>query len=141
MCALCEVLNHNNQQRKRCNNETINQPQTEGKPKMLKVENMKSTATGRKVANQFIITDTDSGKTTFQSYDSMIVEIDDSTDTITVGKDWRYSSATSKYRNEFMKLNFFQSIATTEQFEQALKDGKAYTDGSGYPYKVVLLDE
>ena len=54
---------------------------------MLKVENMKSPATGRKVANQFILTDTDSGKTTFQSYDSMIVEIDDSTDTITVGKD------------------------------------------------------
>lgn len=108
---------------------------------MLKVENMKSPATGREVANQFILTDTDSGKTTFQSYDSMIVEIDDSTDTITVGKDWRYGPTTSKYRNEFMKLNFFQSIATTEQFEQALKDGKAYTDGSGYPYKVVLLDE
>lgn len=141
MCALCEVLNHNNQQPKRCNNETINQPQTEGKPKMLKVENMKSPATGREVANQFILTDTDSGKTTFQSYDSMIVEIDDSTDTITVGKDWRYGPTTSKYRNEFMKLNFFQSIATTEQFEQALKDGKAYTDGSGYQYKVVLLDE
>ena len=108
---------------------------------MLKVENMKSPATGRKVANQFILTDTDNGKTTFQSYDSMIVEIDDSTDTITVGKDWRYGTTTSKYRNEFMTLNFFQSIATTEKFEQALKDGKAYTDGSGYQYKVVLLDE
>ena len=108
---------------------------------MLKVENMKSPATGRKVANQFILTDTDNGKTTFQSYDSMIVEIDDSTDTITVGKDWRYGPTTSKYRNEFMTLNFFQSIATTEKFERALKDGKAYTDGSGYQYKVVLLDE
>ena len=61
---------------------------------MLKVENMKSPSTGRKVANQFILTDTDSGKTTFQSYDSMIVEIDDSTDTITVGKDWRYGPTT-----------------------------------------------
>lgn len=105
---------------------------------MLKVENMKSPATGRKVANQFIITDTEKGKTTFQSYDSMIVEIDDSTETITVGADWRYSTTTSKYRNEFMTLNFFQNIATTEQFEEALKAGVAKTDGSNYPYKMVL---
>ena len=108
---------------------------------MLKVENMKSPTTGRKVANQFVLTDYDNNRITFQSYDSMIVEIDYSTETIIVGKDWRYGPTTSKYRNEFMKLNFFQSIATTEAFEQALKDGKAYPDGSGYPYKVVLLDE
>ena len=141
MCALCEVLNHNNQQRQRCNNETINNQPTTGGKQMLKVENMKSPATGRKVANQFVLTDYDNNRITFQSYDSMIVEIDYSTETIIVGKDWRYGPTTSKYRNEFMKLNFFQSIATTEQFEQALKDGKAYPDGSGYPYKVVLLDE
>lgn len=108
---------------------------------MLKVENMKSPATGRKVANQFIITDTDTDTVTFQSYDSMIVEINNSTDTITVGADWRYSPTTSKYRNEFMIDNFFQSIATTEQFEAALKAGVVKADGAGYPYKIVLLDE
>lgn len=106
---------------------------------MLKVENMKSPATGRKVANQFILTDTENNRVTFQSYDSMIVEIDNNARVITVGADWQYGPTTSKYRNEFMKNNLFQSIATTDQFAKALKEGKVETYGR--VYKIVLLDE
>lgn len=141
MCALCEVLNHNRQQRKRCNNETINHPRQKGSQQMLKVENMKSPATGRKVANQFILTDTENNRVTFQSYDSMIAEIDSTNRVITLGVDYRYSATTSKYRNEFFKNELFQSLAMTELIEDAIKAGETQRDGTGKTYKVVLLDE
>ena len=109
--------------------------------KMLKVENMKSPATGRKVANQFILTDTENNRVTFQSYDSMIAEIDSTNRVITLGVDYRYSATTSKYRNEFFKNELFQSLAMTELIEDAIKAGETQQDGTGKTYKVVLLDE
>lgn len=108
---------------------------------MLKVENMKSPATGRKVANQFILTDTENNRVTFQSYDSMIAEIDSANQIITLGVDYRYSATTSKYRNEFFKNALFQGLAMTELIEDAIKAGEAQQDGTGKTYKVVLLDE
>lgn len=72
----------------------------------MKVYNMESPRTGRPVANQFIIVDDD--KLVFQSYDSMIVEYNKKTSTITFGKDWNYSKTTAKYRNEFLRMYFPQ---------------------------------
>lgn len=109
---------------------------------MLKVENMKSPKTGRKVANQFILTDTENNRVTFQSYDSMIAEIDNANRVITLnGVDYRYSATTSKYRNEFFKNELFQSLAMTGLLENAIGTGEAQQDGTGKTYKVVLLYE
>lgn len=108
---------------------------------MLKVENMKSPATGRKVANQFILTDTENNRVTFQSYDSMIAEIDRTNHVITLGADYRYSATTSKYRNEFFKNELFQGLAMTDLIEDAIKAGEAQSDSGRVTYKIVLLDE
>lgn len=74
----------------------------------MKVRNMESPRTGRPVANQFIIAD--DHRMIFQSYDSMIVDIDFFNSTITFGKDWDYSTTTAKYRNEFLRM-YFPSLA------------------------------
>ena len=66
----------------------------------MKVTNMTSSK-GNKVANQFIMTDSE-GREYFQSYDSVIavkcldgvVELDSNT--------WDYSVTTGKYRNQFL---------------------------------------
>lgn len=108
---------------------------------MLKVENMESPATGRKVANQFILTDNDNNRVTFQSYNSMIAEIDNANHVITLGTDYRYSATTSKYRNEFFKNERFQSLAMTDLIEEAIQAGEAEQDGTRKTYKIVLLDE
>jgi hypothetical protein len=79
---------------------------------MLKVYNMESPRTGKAVANQYVICENGEHmrKTTFQSYDSMIVEIDHVRSTITFGRDWDYSNTTRKYRNAFL-TEFVPQIA------------------------------
>jgi len=91
----------------------------------MMVSNMINT-NGRAVANQFVLTDSKNQKVAFQSYSSIIVEIDDSNKTITVYPDWDYSRTTGKYRNQFMLDCGFDSLATKKGFEKALKAGKAY---------------
>ena len=80
----------------------------------MKVRNMESPRTGRPVANQFVISD--DHRMIFQSYDSMIVDIDFFNSTITFGKDWNYSTTTSKYRNEFLDM-YFPSLANTKKLK------------------------
>jgi hypothetical protein len=80
----------------------------------MKVRNMESPRTGRPVANQFVISD--DHRMIFQSYDSMIVDIDFFNSTITFGKDWNYSTTTSKYRNEFLDM-YFPSLADTKKLK------------------------
>ena len=75
---------------------------------------MESPRSGRPVANQFIISD--DHRMIFQSYDSMIVDIDFFNSTITFGKDWNYSTTTSKYRNEFLDM-YFPSLANTKKLK------------------------
>lgn len=79
---------------------------------------------GRKVPNQFIIRDDVTSRTTFQSYDSMIVTIDYQNNTISLGADWDYSMATSKYRNQFFEEQGFSGLASTKALADALKTGK-----------------
>jgi hypothetical protein len=77
---------------------------------------MESTRTGRPVANQFVIIDDNANKMTFQSYNSMIVEIDWQNSIVTFGKDWNYSVTTSKYRNEFLAM-YLPQIANTKKLK------------------------
>ena len=62
------------------------------------VENMRS-SNGNKVANQFIITD--SNKMVFQSYGSVIC-VKDGRNVILDSSYWDYSQTTGKYRNQFL---------------------------------------
>ena len=81
---------------------------------MIKVRNMESPRSGRPVANQFIIAD--EKRMIFQSYDSMIVDIDFYNSKVTFGKDWNYSSTTSKYRNEFLAM-YLPQLADTKKLK------------------------
>ena len=67
----------------------------------MKVQNMTSNRNGRKVANQFEITDGDFMY--FQSYDSIIAKHNTWTgETILDENYWDYSNTTGKYRNQFL---------------------------------------
>ena len=91
----------------------------------MRVENMYSPRTGREVANQFVITD--DGKMTFQSYSSMIVEVDYNNHTVTIGKDYNYSVTTSKYRNQFFTdwtVSELRPLADLNTLRNAMKNGE-----------------
>ena len=89
---------------------------------MMRVEQMVNNR-GNGAMNQFIIYD--DNKTVFQSYDSMIAEVDYSTQTITFGKDWNYSNTTGKHRNIFFE-NYvcIPQLASKKGIENALSVGK-----------------
>lgn len=84
----------------------------------MRVYNMVSPRTGREVANQFIIEG--EGKVTFQSYNSMIAEIDYKNQTLTIGTAWDYSTTTGKYRNAF--FNTYLPIFNTKKAIQAAQE-------------------
>lgn len=89
---------------------------------MLKVQNMVSTASGREVANQFIIEE--GNKVMFQSYDSPIIEIDRDSMIITVFPHYDYSRTTSKYRNQFMQSQGLRGMADKKGFENHMNAGR-----------------
>jgi len=91
---------------------------------------MTSPRTGREVANQFIIED--GSRIVFQSYDSMIAEIDKSTRTIKIGDDWNYSVTTGKYRNTF----FSEYVPSLNSKQAVLKALDAGCTEDGF-YKVI----
>ena len=66
----------------------------------MKVTNMTS-SNGNKIANQFIVYDTNGNKY-FQSYNSIIAEIDPANNIRLDEKYWNYSNTTGKYRNIFL---------------------------------------
>lgn len=83
----------------------------------MKVQNMTSPRSGRKVATQYIIFTPEA--TFFQSYDSIIVRTDfeDGKRRVTLDEDyWNYSRTTAKYRNQFLG-------ETTAETERKIKDG------------------
>jgi hypothetical protein len=69
----------------------------------MKVENMISSRSGNKVANQFIVSG-DNGKRYFQSYDTIIAVIENGEVTLDESK-WNYSNTTSRYRSQFLGEN------------------------------------
>ena len=74
------------------------------------------TYSGRVAAEQYLIyTD---NETIFQSYDSIIAVVpDDSSKKTILGKNWKFSSTTSKYRNKFLG-------GTTKETESKLASGE-----------------
>ena len=88
---------------------------------------------GRKVANQFIITD--GNVYTFQSYDSAIAVVDFDNSTITIGYNWDYSTTTSRYRNKFFETLGLDELTDTANVRAAIKNGVV----AGY--KVVYKEE
>jgi len=83
---------------------------------------------GNTIANQFIIND--GYKAYFQSYDSLIVCIESTSDEdgelidiITLDRDtWDYSQTTSKYRNQFLGETKAQTQAKINSGEYQLTD-------------------
>jgi len=83
---------------------------------MAKVSQMTG-RTGKPVANQFIIFDSDA--TYFQSYNTVIVKTcseDDERVTYLDRDAWDYSATTSKYRNQFLGCD-------TAEVERRIKSG------------------
>lgn len=90
---------------------------------MMKVEQMINNR-GNGAMNQFIIRDDENNKMVFQSYDSMIVEMDYNTNTITLGKNWDYSTTTGKHRNIFfMDYAYLPELASKKELEKYIKIG------------------
>ena len=94
----------------------------------MKVENI-TNKQGKKVANQFIITD--GNKVAFQSYDSLICEIENNA--ITFTQKYNFSSTTSKHRNSFLS-DFLMCDIKTADVEKMIKCG------SFNNYEVYLLN-
>lgn len=99
---------------------------------MIKVRNMVSPRTGNPVANQFTISD--DHRMTFQSYNSMIVDIDFGKSIVTFGRDWNYSTTTAKYRNEFLRM-YLPSLADGKKLKELEKIARA-TDGNQFEYQI-----
>ena len=85
--------------------------------------------TGRPVPNQLIITD---GETkAFKSYNSIIVEQRGAgggfDDVIIFGKDYNYSTTTSKYLNRFLEMLGYKEVANSKDREKAIEKGMFYS--------------
>lgn len=87
---------------------------------------------GKSVANQFVI----EGDNTiiFQSYDSMIMEIDCKNKEITIGEKWNYSSTTSKHRNAFCREELGVELSTRD-IQKMLNTGRGIGKFSDYTVK------
>ena len=92
---------------------------------MLKIYNLEGQS-GKPVVNQFVIED--GSKTWFQSYDSIIIEIDRESQKMTVGRDWDYSRTTTKYLKIFLNEEMAWSSKEVEEFKKKLR--KAQSSGN-----------
>jgi len=86
----------------------------------MKVTNI-TNSRGRKVPNQFIITN--GNVYTFQSYNSVIATVDFDNSTITIGYNWDYSTTTSRYRNAFFETLGLDELSDTASVREAIKNG------------------
>ena len=98
----------------------------------MKVTNI-TNSRGRKVPNQFIITN--GNVYTFQSYDSVIAVVDFDNSIITLGYDWNYSTTTSRYRNKFFEVLGLDEMSDTASIREAIKNGNVAD------YKVVYKED
>lgn len=88
---------------------------------MMKVEQMINSR-GNGAMNQFVIEG--EGKLVFQSYSSMIAEIDYNSNTITIGSDWDYSRTTGKHRNIFFSdYANLSGLADKKGLQKAIDEG------------------
>lgn len=91
----------------------------------MKVRNLEGTR-GNAVVNQFVIEE--GRKTWFQSYDSIIVEIDRENEKIIVGCDWDYSRTTTKYLKIFLEQELGLYSEEVEKFKKKLRKAQSSTD-------------
>jgi hypothetical protein len=98
----------------------------------MKVTNI-TNGRGRKVPNQFIITE--GNVYTFQSYNSVIAVVDFDNSIITLGGDWNYSTTTSRYRNRFFAGLGLGELSDIVSVREAIKAG------SVAGYKVVYEED
>ena len=89
----------------------------------MKVENMKSNRTGRAVANQFVIMDSEHNATWFQSYASVIALVNNGVLLLDKNK-WDYSRTTAKYRNAFVAIYFNSKYASRDGIKAGIAAGK-----------------
>ena len=90
-------------------------------------------AKGNPASNQFVI---DLGnRIIFQSYASLIVDINYSEYVITIGDDYNYSRTTGKHRNIFFEDFRLYEIANLKGLERALKDGHFESYGTTWNIK------
>lgn len=87
----------------------------------MKVTNI-TNSRGRKVPNQFIITE--GNVYTFQSYNSVVAIVDFDNSIITIGGDWNYSTTTSRYRNKFFETLGLDEMSDTASAREAIKNGE-----------------
>lgn len=98
----------------------------------MKIRNLVN-GRGNAVKNQFVIED---GKTiSFQSYDSIICRIDNNggmgfNKVVTIGKNWNYSTTTSKHFYAFLSQQGLEILASKKAIEEALDRGYARLDQS-----------
>jgi hypothetical protein len=72
----------------------------------------------KQIANQHLIIDDEkTGERFFQSYDSIIVKIHKGK--VTLGKHWKYSVTTSKYRSQFLGETTKETQAKLDSGEYA----------------------
>lgn len=87
----------------------------------MKVTNI-TNSRGRKVPNQFIITN--GNVYTFQSYNSVIAVVDFDNSIITIGGNWNYSTTTSRYRNKFFETLGLDEMSDTANVREAIRNGE-----------------
>lgn len=87
----------------------------------MKVTNI-TNGRGRKVPNQFIITD--GNIYTFQSYNSVVAVVDFDNSIITVGSNWNYSTTTARHRNNFFNTLGLDELTDTASMRSAIKNGE-----------------
>ena len=86
----------------------------------MSIANMKNYS-GRNVVNQFVVTSKE-GKM-FQSYSTDIAFVPNDGSPIRLNVEWRSTSTTAKYRNQFLNT-------TTKQIEHGLRNGDYIIDES-----------
>lgn len=99
---------------------------------MLYVSNI--LVNGKPVANQYIMHNCDNIYI-FQSYKSIIAEVDLDKAEIVIYSHYDLSRTTSKYRNAFFAGLGFNEIASTDGLRKAIKDG--HIEGYKVIYKNV----
>ena len=108
----------------------------------MKIENIVNSK-GNKVANQFVIRNEKENSISFQSYDSLICEVFlngglEFKKVVHFGKDWNYSTTTSKYLHYFLKnYAYIDELPTKKDILEGIERGHARMNEN----IVILYDE
>jgi len=106
----------------------------------MKVRNMENT-NGNAIKNQFIITDLD--KITFQSYDTMIIEMDKEEKTIKINRNFSDSATTNKYACRFMSNLFGKTFHKSDVMNMLglADEGEKWVDWYKTAWKIIPFEE